>query len=46
MEEIEIIKEFADGFSKLSPENQLMLLGMLKGMVAANELNSIQPKGV
>ena len=41
---VESIKEFIDGFSKLSPDNQLVLLGMLKGMVAVNDINS-QAKG-
>jgi hypothetical protein len=41
----DVIKEFIDSFSKLSSENQLILLGMLKGMVAANEIKPLDMKG-
>ena len=43
---VDAIKEFIDNFSKLTPDNQLVLLGMLKGMVAVNDVKSLNPKGV
>lgn len=42
---VEAIKEFIDGFSKLTKENQLVLLGILKGMAAVNDVNELQDKG-
>ena len=38
---VDVITEFIDSFSKLDHEKQLVLLGMLKGMVAANEMNAM-----
>lgn len=42
---VDSIKEFIDGFSKLNKDNQLILLGMLKGMVAVNDINVLEKKG-
>lgn len=38
---VDAVKEFIDGFANLSRENQLVLLGMLKGMVAVNDVKNI-----
>lgn len=43
--QIEVLNDFMDNFSKLSKDNQLVLLGMLKGMVVVNDINSLQSKG-
>jgi len=40
------IKAFIDSFSRLSSNNQFVLLGMLKGMVAVNDVSDLQQKGV
>lgn len=42
---VDVIKDFIDSFAKLSPDNQLVLLGMLKGMVMVNDVSEIQRKG-
>lgn len=39
------IKEFIDGLSMISKENQLVLFGMLKGMVAVNDITASQKGG-
>lgn len=38
---VEAIQEFIDGFARLDKNHQLILLGMLKGMVAVNDVGNI-----
>lgn len=42
---VEAIQEFIDGFARLDKNNQLVLLGMLKGMVAVNDVSNISKVG-
>jgi len=42
---VDSIKEFIDGFSKINKDSQLVLLGILKGMVAVNDIQALNTKG-
>jgi hypothetical protein len=43
--EEEKIQEFIENLKKLTPDSQLIIFGIIKGIIAANEINLIEKEG-